>query len=882
MTLLLIALSGVGLSQVIPYHPFDWCNTVEPGDYAGQATQLTYGYECIVDESNSTTSIEMQGNESIEIKAGESIFLNGELDLRPNTGDVFMHIEKSDIEVVWFEPYATPQYVGKYEMLEIGLKLPTVIEDQVDAFLAGITHGLNPYDPDDIDINVRFYKEGDLTVRKRREAFFTVDHQRTTATDWWEPLSTEHRWRIRFAPDEVGSWEFDFDVSVNGTQIHSSGRLSFECTNTDRKGFVKSCTSYTNENCRYLWHDGTNETFFPVGINTCWTHKGLNNAANFGVFENDRVVNWIKEIKAGGGNYCSVGMIHYNYYPEWNDLDNYTTRQPAFEGLDEIFETLEDERVYTQFWTEFHGNLNDAADGGYWSQNPYRVELPSVVTQDDFFGDPTARKFNKMKYRYTMSRWGYSPYIAVLELHSEVGNDGTHYHEPGSVGGASRVKFNDWFSDTKDYIEFDMDCDYVITASTAEGATELMNQKYDQFTDVVMIHKYGEEKNENYHKRYQQREKFRKKSFTKYKPVIWDELGILHGNHGGIYCATDIDFHNTIWSTSFMGTFGSGQHWWWDRGLLDLDYQEHFLELTKFFENEQLHNRQYQYDKWRDRGGIGMDATKIETMYIHSKDRDRALGWVHNATAYWRNLHGINTRINELVTQNYVSDPCILDDGVEIGCYDDPTDDQGCIKSGTNYGSNAFTDDYTALGNPTLILSHDKQIKIKHLRWNPVFFDRPFYEVTWYRTRVSGTSGIEIVKTETVGVEPFSRTLRLDYPNLTVSQDYDYAYKIQFVGFNKSNSPSDSIAKPSKSESHNDTVIQENFRLFPNPTTGLVTIQDSSPIGRLVIYDVLGNVVFDKVINERTVELLLNEPAGIYFVARYNNNKVETIKLILE
>ncbi|MFZ1498127.1 MAG: T9SS type A sorting domain-containing protein, partial [Saprospiraceae bacterium] len=80
-----------------------------------------------------------------------------------------------------------------------------------------------------------------------------------------------------------------------------------------------------------------------------------------------------------------------------------------------------------------------------------------------------------------------------------------------------------------------------------------------------------------------------------------------------------------------------------------------------------------------------------------------------------------------------------------------------------------------------------------------------------------------------------------------------------------------------------------NFSLSPNPTTGYVQldIQNTSETnGNIIVYDMLGRLVFNSTINFQTDEIksidLSQVPAGIYIVQITSNNIAVSNKIVKE
>lgn len=74
----------------------------------------------------------------------------------------------------------------------------------------------------------------------------------------------------------------------------------------------------------------------------------------------------------------------------------------------------------------------------------------------------------------------------------------------------------------------------------------------------------------------------------------------------------------------------------------------------------------------------------------------------------------------------------------------------------------------------------------------------------------------------------------------------------------------------------------KNSNIFPNPSNGQITVK-TGEIGTsiLTVFDVLGNVVFSKIISQ-TENISLNLPSGIYFLATEKNGKKEIEKLVIQ
>lgn len=91
----------------------------------------------------------------------------------------------------------------------------------------------------------------------------------------------------------------------------------------------------------------------------------------------------------------------------------------------------------------------------------------------------------------------------------------------------------------------------------------------------------------------------------------------------------------------------------------------------------------------------------------------------------------------------------------------------------------------------------------------------------------------------------------------------------------------------------NTTSIEENkknnsnFQISPNPTNGNLTINLTSeivnPQSEIVIYNILGQVIHQQILNSKQETLNLeNHPKGIYLLKIQNEEEIWTEKIVVE
>ncbi len=276
--------------------------------------------------------------------------------------------------------------IGLYEKFEIIVSI-----EQVSY--------LNPYDPDQIDL----------------QAYFTAPSGKIWKIfGFWDDYQNAQQWKVRFSPDEIGTWTYYLTVrDKSGTGQSSS--YKFTAIQSNYHGWVQ----LNPQNPHYLkYADGS--SFYGVGLCYPWnvTNAGLerlaSNGANIffywnGTYDgqgNGGGRRLIESIESGLGRYDQLkcGRIE--------DILN----MAAQHGL----------KMTLVLWPHdyFSDKLSTSGWPSTWSRNPYKA----LCTAQDIYGNQTAWEYQKKQYRYIIARWGYSRLIAFWQIICEItGTDGWAY-----------------------------------------------------------------------------------------------------------------------------------------------------------------------------------------------------------------------------------------------------------------------------------------------------------------------------------------------------------------------------------------------------------------------------------------------------------------------
>ncbi|NUM50154.1 MAG: DUF5060 domain-containing protein [Flavobacteriales bacterium] len=677
------------------------------------------------------------------------------------------NIDEPTIDAAWFVPNATPCLVGKYQKMELGFKLPELIQKKVDDFLKGIhpENQLNPYDPDLLDVRITLQSPSNQQYIK--PAFYYEPYENLGGT--YTKQNTDFSFRFRFAPDELGTWKLSVSVVMPNETINGNYVITFVCVPSNHNGYLVK-GNYGDERDRYLYFKENKTTFKGIGMNI--THSTYDD--NWTSTELAQHKTWIQNFANNGGNFLRLELGAQNALPDWIEFNNYTPRMKHMQMFDELIELAEEKDIYFMLFRHHVEVLKDGPEWDHvsWVENPYKKAF-HLTQRIDFFTHQEVIKWQKHCLRYIMARWGYSSNMSVYEYSEldlfipESEGRGDIFDKP--LKSTEQTSIRDWLAQmaftTKRH---NPNLFFTITFTQGKSPSRLKelyelpkktSYDFNHVVDLVGFHQYHDErKYTNYEDRFEQTDKLWK-YFN--KPVICEEIGFSDDPTNLIYCCEPYEFKNNVWATFMMGNMSSGMHWWWDRGIFKTGHEQYFQYLKNFLSTENLEGYSYKPNKWKD-GSI--DKMKIENYYLLSNQKESVLGWVHNATYRWRNLFNTSNCIQKMVanTSDY---SCICEDG-------------HLLVSGTfNYNKPEYIDyyqnDVSDVLNETFLIEGLKKTTSSTLKH-------------WYQIDFYHTQGVlpENMFSHTL-VMPTNRRGRLKLPITLYALAPDYAYKISYLGYHK-------------------------------------------------------------------------------------------------
>ena len=194
---------------------------------------------------------------------------------------------------VWYTPNNSVGEVGKYNKLEIGFRLEKEIEQEIESFITKRSKGINPFDPDQIDVSIKLTAPDGKQINTN--GFYYLPYFKNLFKDIWIPDTTSFKFRLRFAPNQIGTWKVNVNAKVKGYS-DSESEFNFNCIESDHKGVLMTSNTESKAD-GYLYLSETNETFFPMGHNITTRGKDITPT------KNEMHKKWIKELGTNGGNF---------------------------------------------------------------------------------------------------------------------------------------------------------------------------------------------------------------------------------------------------------------------------------------------------------------------------------------------------------------------------------------------------------------------------------------------------------------------------------------------------------------------------------------------------------------------------------------------------
>lgn len=316
---------------------------------------------------------------------------------------------------------SSPPMVRKFETLTVRFEL----NRQID----------NPFDPEKADISC--IVENKASGKKVEHiGFWFQDYDRADrfVEDELKPMGRPE-WRVRITPREEGEHTYKLRVklktaSAKDGQPYETLELParpFFVMPSEGKGFI----SVSKKDSRFFEFEN-GDFYYPIGHNLsspvdirCWKI----------VFNQDppagrglpMYIDFFDKMEKNGENMAEVWMASWWLGIEWTSRwrDYYGAQRYSLQHawkLDYLLDLARKKGIYIHLVLDNHGKFSNWCDWEF-QDCPYNRNSPGdagvVNNSEEFFTDPTCRKYHRNKLRYIAARWGSDPTIFGWELCSE-------------------------------------------------------------------------------------------------------------------------------------------------------------------------------------------------------------------------------------------------------------------------------------------------------------------------------------------------------------------------------------------------------------------------------------------------------------------------------
>lgn len=487
------------------------------------------------------------------------------------------------------------------------------------------TYGLDVNDPTVIDVTGRFVAPSGAAFTV--PAYWGLDYTVEPGTgvgnsEAYLPVALDPPaggiWRVRFSPDEVGTWTYTLRARdrLPGQETSVvSAPMTFQVTPSAARGQVVR----DPRDDRFMrYQDGT--PYLPMGHNVAFQQ-----GEPVGNDGEHYVEPLFASMEAAGQNWTRIWMTDFNrnalewyagHWAGWYTGVGQYAGQSAFR-IERQLDVAEEHGLQVQLVLNDHGQVRSMVDGR-WAENPYNAANGGPVDADQpeaFFTDPEARSLFKQRLRYLVARYGAYRNVLAWELFNEVqfvGSDAANPYNSAQV----RDDIVAWHAEMAAYLRAIDPYDHLITTSS-DIESSLKDIWADPNIDLVQVHDYDPALTTR-DARFQGYVESLNAAYD--KPVIIGEFGIA-GNpeiefdpvaaapldDRGAHLLQATHLHNAAWAAAMSGS--GAMSWWWG-AYIHSSPDRHRLP-PDFPANERINPPLRDFFAGEDLAGMGLAASQI-------------------------------------------------------------------------------------------------------------------------------------------------------------------------------------------------------------------------------------------------------------------------------
>jgi len=434
---------------------------------------------------------------------------------------LFIHAKESAISKVSFQK----KKVEQYKLIELDIELTLSYK--------------NPHNPKKINLEAHIKDPEGKNVTMPGFLF-----------------SSDGVWKIRFTPTKVG--RHTLYITLKTPQgLDKSETYQFNVKKGKGNGFIRK-----NKLNPYYPIFDSGKTFFGIGHALGWVSE--NNLTTYEEY-----------FKLLNENDCNITRTWLN--SEWTPkieirrIGKYDLEDSKI--VDEVLVLAEKYGIYLILVFDTYGTLMD--ERGPWGEerwrvNPYNKRKGGPCEKPwDFFSNEEAKKHYKNRLRYMIARWSYSPNILAFEL----------WNELDSPAGWTKEMFS--------YIKRINPHGQLVTASLSFPWDNCFDDSKIwslKELDIIQLHIYGDKSKHIIGYLISKNKKLVKEHK---KMILIGEFG-MDGSKHDKKCDPEgcgVALHNSIWASSFSGSFSSALNWWWTGYVKSNNLYFNYRALRKFIKD---------------------------------------------------------------------------------------------------------------------------------------------------------------------------------------------------------------------------------------------------------------------------------------------------------
>jgi hypothetical protein len=430
---------------------------------------------------------------------------------------------------------------------------------------------------------------------------------------WKSGNTASSIWEARWTPREVGAFTYKITVLKSG-ETSSSADQTLTVNPSDLDGFIHMDTSGSFHTFRF----DSGKPWRGVGENFGWEGGKYTFEFMFDLLKKNGA-NVVRTWKGPGTFYLEQATGKAGWY-----------HADSANRLDKILQLAEQSGLYMMPTLDPVIEYQTGVDGWSgeikWQKNPYGTYKGGPCNGPlDFFNGQKARDIYKNRLRYSVARWGYSPYMAFYEFWNEV--DWANITEK-----VPTADLGNWHNYMGAYLRSIDPYNHPITTSLSHSDfPDIWNLKAMEFTQR---HLYGSMDQhvtflDSYSKNYK-------------KPYVTGEFSL---DYRGVTQHTKAEYgkevHMGLWRGMFTATPILPMTWWWDFHADNGDYY-HFLHARTFMDRTLADTR----------GVANVAASAPTNVEARALKSDRGIFvWVNNRNGGAQN--NFQVKVSGAGTPNY-------------------------------------------------------------------------------------------------------------------------------------------------------------------------------------------------------------------------------------